>query len=179
MDLAVSQFVFSLLGRWGWLDGFIIFLARFLPYLMGAAFLFFIFQIKPWSRRLYFIFFAALTVILSRGFITEVIRFFYLRPRPFEVLPFKPLFQVGLPAFPSSHAVFLFSLAFTLWFFNRRWGWAFAVAALINGLARVFSGVHWPTDIIGGLFIALFSAIFINFLLKKIYSVKEKTADLI
>lgn len=167
MDLAVSRLVFEIIGRWGWLDGAVIFLAKFLPYLMGLAFLFFIFQVRPWPRRIYFFSFAALTVILSWGLIAEIVRFFYVRPRPFEVFGLKGLLAINDPAFPSAHAAFLFAAALALWFFNRRWGWAFIVAALINGLARVFSGVHWLTDILGGLLVALAAVLIINFLLKR------------
>lgn len=167
MDLAISQFVFSLIGRWGWFDGGIIFLAKFLPYLMGLAFFFFLFQIKFWPRRIYFGFFAILAFIISRGFFVEIIRFFYTRPRPFEALGLESLLTVNDPAFPSAHAAFFFTLAFVLFLFNRRWGWAFASLALVNGIARVFSGVHWLSDILGGLLVALAAVFITNYLLKK------------
>lgn len=167
MDLAISQFVFNLIGRWGWFDGGIIFLAKFLPYLIGLAFLFFLFQIKFWPRKIYFAFFAILAVIISRGFFVEIIRFFYARPRPFDSLGLEPLLTNNDPAFPSAHAAFFFTLTFVLFLFNRRWGWAFAGLALINGLARVFSGVHWFSDILGGILVALAAVFITNYLLKK------------
>jgi len=167
MDLAVSQLIFGIIGRWGWLDGSIIFLAKFLPYLMGLAFLFFVFQVKPWPRKIYFVSFAVLSAVLSRGLFTEIIRFFYVRPRPFEALGLEALLTNNDPAFPSAHAAFFFALAFVFWFFNRRWSWAFGIAALINGLARVFSGVHWLTDILGGLLVALVAVLIVNLLLKR------------
>ncbi|MDP2638956.1 MAG: phosphatase PAP2 family protein [Candidatus Azambacteria bacterium] len=181
MDLAISQFVFGLIGRWGWLDGGIIFLAKFLPYLMGLAFLFFLFQIKFWPRKIYFGLFAILAVIISRGFFIEIIRFFYDRPRPFEVLGLDSLLTVNDPAFPSAHAAFFFTLAFVLFLFNHRWGWAFAGLALVNGLARIFSGVHWSSDILGGLLVAFASVFITNRLLKKFspdnHLVESKRSD--
>jgi undecaprenyl-diphosphatase len=34
-----------------------------------------------------------------------------------------------------------------------KWGWALLVGALLIGLARVFSGIHYPGDIAGGMLI--------------------------
>lgn len=167
MDLVVSEFVFEIIGRWAWLDGLIVFFAKFLPYLMVGAFLFFIFKIDSWPRKLYFIFFTFLAAVLSRGLFTEIIRFFYVRPRPFETLGAESLLAINEPAFPSAHAAFFFALAFSLWFFNRRWSRIFVAASLINGLARIGSGVHWLSDIFGGILVAFLAVWSVNIILKK------------
>lgn len=168
MDLAVAEFFFGLVGRWGWIDGLVIFLAKFLPFLVGAAFIFFFFQVKPWTQRLYFGLFSLLAVILSRGIFAEIIHFFFFRSRPFEALGLEGLLKVEGPAFPSAHASFLFALAFVLWLFNRRWGWAFIIASLINGLARIASGVHWVTDVAAGFLVALLAVFLTNLLLRNL-----------
>ena len=38
---------------------------------------------------------------------------------------------------------------------NKKYGYWFLSLALLNGLARVIVGVHWPIDILGGALIAL------------------------
>lgn len=56
----------------------------------------------------------------------------------------------GKHSFPSSHAANSFAVAVTLAFFYRRYT-AFAVAvACLVGLSRVFVGVHYPGDVLGG-----------------------------
>ncbi|MBI5732405.1 phosphatase PAP2 family protein, partial [Candidatus Jorgensenbacteria bacterium] len=55
-----------------------------------------------------------------------------------------------------------FALAFIVFCLNRRWGVWFMSGALLNGLARVFVGVHWPSDIAGGIIVGLLSAFVIT-----------------
>ncbi|MEK7193801.1 MAG: phosphatase PAP2 family protein [Patescibacteria group bacterium] len=121
---------------------------------------------KNWRQRIYFASLAALSVILSRGVITEAIRFLYPKLRPFAVLSIEPLINHSSSgSFPSGHSAAFFALAFVLLFFNKKWGWRFLGMALIMGLARIFVGVHWPSDILGGAVIGLISVIIIRKLL--------------
>jgi undecaprenyl-diphosphatase len=79
----------------------------------------------------------------------------YPRPRPFMTFSnVRPLIDTlsweNLQSFPSGHAIFFFTMAMVLYSFNKRVGkWAFIVAAFV-GVARVYAGVHWPSDILGG-----------------------------
>jgi undecaprenyl-diphosphatase len=102
----------------------------------------------------------SLSVILSRGMITEIIRFFYSRERPFSEIGFSPLIGAdAFDSFPSGHAAAFFALATAVFFLNRRAGkWFFALSALI-ALARVFCGVHWPLDVLAGAIIGVLSAL--------------------
>lgn len=131
------------------------------------------------SRKRWFVFAnLALSVILSRGILTEIIRYFLPRPRPFEIMEINPLFSENLQnAFPSGHASFLFALGTTLWFFNRRWGTYYIVLAFIVGAARVFAGVHWPVDILGGAAIGIISALLIYTLLSPYSPFRERPAQ--
>ena len=116
---------------------------------------------------------SAISVILARGIIVEIIRFFYDRPRPFEALGIEPLIlNNGAPSSPSGHAAFFFALALAVFFTNKKWGYWFFAGALLIGIARIFIGIHWPLDILAGAAVGLISA----FLIKKILSSPEITS---
>ena len=57
----------------------------------------------------------------------------------------------GWSSFPSDNATLFFGLATCLFLVSRRMGLlAFAHACLVAAFARVYLGLHYPTDILGG-----------------------------
>lgn len=175
-DLTIFQFLHSFVGGSVIFDNSIIFLAKYLPYILILAAGYFILEKKVWKERIFIFIFIALSVILSRSFFSEIIRLFYHKLRPFLVLNFEPLLKESTFAFPSGHAAFFFALALAIFYFDKKWGYWFLGAALINGIARVFAGVHWPYDIIGGALVAYLSFVAVNFLLKS-YETRKDLSD--
>ncbi|OGZ00097.1 MAG: hypothetical protein A2945_00160 [Candidatus Liptonbacteria bacterium RIFCSPLOWO2_01_FULL_52_25] len=166
LNSALFQFVYQWNGRYFLLDDAAVFLAKYLPYLLIAGFLYFAFRRK--SRRARFLIFVecALAVILARGIITEVFHFFYHYPRPYIALNFTPLVAESSYSFPSGHAAWFFALAMAVYYHNRKLGIFYFVCAALISLARVFAGVHWPLDILTGAVFGVLSAMIIHKLLK-------------
>ncbi len=54
-------------------------------------------------------------------------------------------------AFPSGHTTFFFALATVLYFHHKRLAYVTYVIGLAVGIARVYIGVHYPIDIVGGI----------------------------
>jgi undecaprenyl-diphosphatase len=54
-------------------------------------------------------------------------------------------------SFPSGHASFMFAMAFTMHFFDKKAGRIIFVMAILTGIARVLAGVHYWYDIVGGI----------------------------
>lgn len=72
-------------------------------------------------------------------------------PRPFVEGPVHQLVaHVPDPSFPSKHASFVFALAAASFFIGRRFGSWMLLLAVFTGVSRVYVGVHYPGDILGG-----------------------------
>lgn len=151
------------------LDGFLVFLAQYLPYFIALAALGWVFSFTT-ARQRWFVFMEiCLILILSRGLIAGSMHFFYEHPRPPAVLGIEALLDESGNSFPSGHASFLFALAGGMLMYSWRWGMIYLILALINGIARIICGVHWPLDILGGIAVGIFSAAFVHFLLGKYF----------
>ena len=169
IDQIIFQAINDLVHKHWLLDWLGIFLASYLNYFLILIAIFLLIKEKNRRQRIYFFCLAALSVILARGIITEIIRLFYYRPRPFLVLQIQPLVNHDITAsFPSGHATAYFALALAIFYFNRKWGWRCLILALLIGLARIFVGFHWPLDILTGALIGLGSAFLIRKLIPQI-----------
>lgn len=94
----------------------------------------------------------------------------FAMPRPYEILEITPLFTYGtMDSFPSGHAAVFGALAFGLLFLHRsRGSILFAVLSVIVLLARIVSGIHFPVDIIVGIFVGFLIAYFFHRLFRPI-----------
>ncbi|MFI9832453.1 phosphatase PAP2 family protein [Streptomyces sp. NPDC051913] len=81
------------------------------------------------------------------------IRGFVERPRPFVDHDGLEVLVSGKTdySFVSDHATITMALAVGLFVANRKFGVAGILLALLEGFCRVYMGVHYPTDVLGGL----------------------------
>ncbi|MEK7579836.1 MAG: phosphatase PAP2 family protein [Patescibacteria group bacterium] len=150
----------------------IIFLAKYLPYILLAVFFVLFLKKINWS----FLFVPLISALISRFVFTELIRFFYFRPRPFVEQGFVPLFEHDPTAsFPSGHAAFFFALSAGVYSFNKKAGLWFFAASFLVGFARFLAGVHYFSDILGGAALGIFSFWLVEFLIVRFF---KKTVDI-
>ncbi|WJY32731.1 phosphatase PAP2 family protein [Streptomyces sp. P9-2B-1] len=81
------------------------------------------------------------------------IRGFVERPRPFLDHEGLEVLVQGKTdfSFVSDHATMAMAIAVGLFVANRKFGLVAIGLALVEGFCRVYMGVHYPTDVIGGL----------------------------
>jgi len=121
---------------------------------------------------------AAFDVLVLIGItlvVTEGIKFAVARPRPCEALSdIRTIAGFGCssefdPAFPSGHASRAFALAtFLAVRFRRRAGLSAFVFAGLVGLSRIYLGVHWPSDVLGGALLGVGLAVLVEIVSRRV-----------
>lgn len=171
MDNALFHYLNSWAGRYSILDTMMIFKAEYLGWFaLGGLGVFLVVSTyfhKDEAKVRFMVLTALFAGIFSRFVVTEVIRLFYDRPRPFEVVNgiYQLVTHPSGGSFPSGHAAFFFALAAGVFIFYRGLGALFFAFALAIGTTRVIAGVHWPSDILGGAIVGIISAYFVYYLL--------------
>ena len=74
------------------------------------------------------------------------------RPRPYVDLDQIELlfYRATDPSFPANPVAIGFAAGSAAWMANRKLGYWLFGAALVYGLARVYAGVFYPSDVLGG-----------------------------
>lgn len=152
LNLTVFNFINGLAGHWQILDWIGIFFAEYFQYVLGLALLAIVLISKEKTAKIRMAVTAILAAILARFAVKSLILMFYSNPRPYALGAIKLVATPGedFQSFPSGHALFFFSAATAIYCYDKKLGLAFFAAAAIVGVARIFVGVHWPSDILAG-----------------------------
>jgi undecaprenyl-diphosphatase len=103
---------------------------------------------------------AALALLFVSNSANELVKFFIQRPRPCQVLEAVRLL-VGCThslSFPSSHAANIGAQALFFAYLYRPLAVPLFLAAAAVGYSRVYVGVHYPSDVAGGVLVGLIAA---------------------
>lgn len=126
-----------------------------------------------------------LVIFYSGVILNLILKYIYQRPRPNDL----PLIHENTFSFPSGHAMnsFVFFAAFSYFIFretgNTKVTFAISIISVIVigfiGLSRVYLGVHYPSDVVGGYvagFLWFVSAILLEktIIIKRLYKSTKK-----
>jgi undecaprenyl-diphosphatase len=156
------------------LDRFMAIVTDFNVWLWPTILLMVLVWIKGGFRARAFVIIATLAVAVNDGIIARTLKRMTDRPRPHQMLNdvrqielargrigllavAKPLRikrsraatgRVDGRSFPSSHTMNAFAVAIVCAFFYRRRAWPAFVAAFLVGYSRIYTGSHWPSDVL-------------------------------
>lgn len=165
LDIITFRWLNSWAGYSSFFDRSVIFFAEYLWYVMVGVVIILVLstyflKFRQYRKRHFeLLFFTAISAILARFAIAEFIQYFYHHPRPFVVLEgVRQLFEHSASSsFPSGHASLAFAIAASFYFYYPKTSIIFFLAALGVGLSRVAAGIHWPSDILGGIVVGMVS----------------------
>lgn len=157
MDTQLFLLIHGLAGLSPILDGIGIFFAKYAIYILVLALaLGIVYRRKSLAH-------IALAVVSALA-INHVIAYFFFRPRPFVTLYTSPLIDSvsnASKSFPSDHTAVAFAAATVCALAFPRLILPGYACALTIGLARIFVGVHYPGDILGGIGVGILSGLIV------------------
>lgn len=160
LNLTVFYFLNGGAGYYQELDTLMLFVTNYIPYsmvLLVAGYMFWWYHHSSHilsstvERMIQSIEFAV--SLAATWFIGSCIKVLVAYPRPFMTLPQSILLvpDQGGYSFPSMHTALVFAVAVTVMVHHRRLGILLILLALLVGVSRIYIGVHYPIDVLGGI----------------------------
>ena len=113
---------------------------------------------------------ALILILLAFGIgfiLIKTIGIFINEPRPFMTYAIKPLINHAADdSFPSDHTIIMTIIAASYSYYRSKYSTFFIIFLFLTGIARVYVGVHYPLDIVGGIILGII-AVWIASKLKK------------
>ena len=177
LDHQIFIVINSLSGRWYWLDLCAIVCAKYLIFVIfGAAIGWWISLHKtkassawPLEGKKKWLIFGHLSLATVFSFLlNQLAALIHFRERPFlQTGTHRLVNPLSEKSFPSDHAAVAFAIAVAIFFYNKSLGVFLLLLGILIGLGRIYTGVHYPLDILGGAFVGIFTAVIFNWVLRK------------
>ncbi|GEM_PF-128143 len=164
LDRAIFMSLNTLAGRTALMDMLIIFFASTLAPILVAIFIVTVsISAISFRQKIYRLMVVGVSGLVARFGITAMIRFLHPRARPFMVHHVYQLIAEQGSSFPSGHASFFFAVSTAVFMWNKRLGLVFFGLSLLMGICRVIAGVHYPSDIFGGMVVGVASGLLVGY----------------
>ncbi|MBU2008331.1 MAG: phosphatase PAP2 family protein [Chloroflexi bacterium] len=124
-----------------------------------SLFLLWLWFASPGTRRVPLALLAGVGALGLGDGLIKLMNFIYYRPRPFTELPVRLIFYRPLDSsFPSNGTAVAFILATAIFLGNRKTGVIALAIASLYGFSRVYVGIHYPLDVLGGAVIGILTS---------------------
>ncbi len=175
-DHQLFQAINSLAGRWQFLDWLGIFCAKFLIWVIFIIVAIWWLNLARtrashnWpieGKRKWLIFGSVSLSLVLSVLINQLLAMVKFRSRPFLNFNINKLIEpLSEKSFPSDHATVAFAISTAVFFYNKKLGSVLIFLSVLISIGRIFAGVHYPIDIIGGMIVGGGVALTINQILK-------------
>lgn len=170
MDQFILQWINGFAGRNLWLDTLGIIISEYL--IIALPIIIFLVYFLTQKKNLFPIFGKILLGLFLVFCLNYLISEVVARPRPF--IEDETIYQLSKfsakktdYSFPSYHSSIAFVFALIIFLDKKKFGIFLLISAFLIGLTRIFSGIHYPSDIFAGFLTALASVFILNYLVKK------------
>jgi len=105
----------------------------------------------------------AVAMVTAMG-LTDVLKAAFNLPRPFQVPSLGIVARGEIPTnpgFPSGHTTNAFTVPTVIWSRYTAWRVPFVLLAMATGVSMIILGLHFPSDVIGGVFLGIFCGTFV------------------
>lgn len=156
-----DSFMYTFSDKWVWI-----------PFYASLLFVF----IRYWKKEALWIILAlVLCIVIADQVSSGIIKQLVQRPRPTRAEELEGMVHIvngyrgGRFGFVSSHAANSFGLALfcSLLFRKKIYTWILFLWAVLTSYSRIYLGVHYPFDILGGIIVGCLSALLCYWLLRK------------
>jgi undecaprenyl-diphosphatase len=164
MDYKIFRAINRLVGRYPSVNGIMIMISQKARYVYALLLILMWFRNRFYKKITIQATFSAGITLLINFFIKQ----FYFRARPFlnhnaHILP--PIPSRMNSSFPSKHTMLSFAVATSILFYKRLLGWFMWLLAFLTGFSRIWSGQHYPSDIIGSALIGSLTSVIVHVIL--------------
>lgn len=157
-NLSLFFLIFNLGNQSILLDTLMVFGADPLIFLMLVLIFILTIKGKVPERKAFVLFLISFPILVL---IIKAIHLFFFEPRPYITNDILPLINhvKADASFPSRHASIAFIMALPYLYYKSKWAPVLLFLATWVGISRIYVGVHYPLDILGGILTAILSLI--------------------
>ncbi len=151
--------------------------------LIGAFILFRLYKGGKKERIFWII--GIITIVLSDAICARILKPLFARPRPYLTLDniyvykgakwiitnpeIRKHFHMSF-SWPSCHATNIWAATIYIWQYRLKYGLIMVPLAILVSYSRIYLGVHYPFDCLGGLAVGAIVALIFSHIAKRLYS---------